>query len=196
MSVLLAKRPLSSSKHLDLAGLTNGTYFGLNAKDGDTFFNLVRVTTALNLTYVFRSRGVAIKLQPIIPGVVRDGRVRGHDLQLQHSATTLSANWDGFKIPHSMVTASGNLGEAWDPKIEYYEAAVGTDPSKQLDNVVPFTYVGLNTSITFFNLNLTPGLTKYHVTVRAFSRWFTKGQATSSGVRVGVQTDIYGELVG
>lgn len=185
-------RKLSLSDSHSASGVEKGTYFGLNAKDGDTFFNLLRVTTALHLTYIFRSRGVVIKLHPIVPGVVRDGRVVGHDLQLQASTTSLSANWDDFRMPHSSGAANENSEEAWEPKIEYYEVAVGTDPNHHLDNVVPFTSVGLNTSVTFQNLDLRSNTSKYYVTVKALSKFFNPAQATSNGVEIGAETNITG----
>ena len=49
--------------------------------------------------------------------------------------------------------------------VDYYEAALGTDRRypKTRDNVVPFTYVGQNTTVTFKNLDLAVLSPDYHL---------------------------------
>lgn len=68
----------------------------------------------------------------------------------------------------------------------YYEVALGTDRrfDKTRDNVVPFTNVGLNTSVTFKDLDLEPGFAVYYFTVRAYSVSSTSVTVTSNGFYV------------
>ncbi len=80
--------------------------------------------------------------------------------------------------------------------VDYYEVAVGTDRRypKTRDNVVPFTYVGLNTSVTFEYLDLNPGTSEYFVTVRGYSASFSTAEATSNGMTPGVNSMVYGNF--
>lgn len=64
--------------------------------DGESFFTVVTATNLLGYTYSLRSDGITIKLEPPLPGVVRDGDMVGVDLGYQASLHKLSANWDGF----------------------------------------------------------------------------------------------------
>ena len=74
--------------------------------DGEAFFVSLQVTNALQYTYTIRSDGVTLKLEPLLPGEVRDGPVLGVDLHFQVSTDTLSANWDGFGLDKSPDTLS------------------------------------------------------------------------------------------
>ena len=73
---------------------------------------------------------------------------------------------------------------------------MGTDRSypKTRDNVVPYTNVGLNTTVTFTDLDLKQhGASTYYVTVRAHSASFSTAEVTSTGVNVGVDSSVIGE---
>ncbi|XP_070574642.1 uncharacterized protein [Ptychodera flava] len=164
-------------------GLTHGVNDELNMKDGESFYLVVRATNELGFTYSLRSNGVTIQKEPLLPGHVRDGDVIGYDLNYQASITSLSANWDDF----GMDTLQ-KIGEDGDHQIiDYYEVAAGTDrryPNTR-DDVHPFVNVGLNTSHTFYDLNLVPRKLTYFVTVRAYSKSTATAQITSNGIQVG-----------
>ena len=68
-------------------------------KDGESYFVVLRVTNKLGFVYTVHSNGVTVKLEPLLPGNVRDGDIVGTDLNYQPSFTSLSANWDGFGKP-------------------------------------------------------------------------------------------------
>lgn len=74
---------------------------GLNLRGGELYYSLLRVTNALNYTYIIRSNGVTIEEDPLIPGRVFDGYIPGFDLNVQPSRRKISANWDGFGLPAS-----------------------------------------------------------------------------------------------
>jgi hypothetical protein len=71
--------------------------------------------------------------------------------------------------------------------VAYYEVALGTDRRfpKTRDNIVPFTNVGHNTTITFCGLDLLPGIGMYYFTVKAHSASYSVAMVTSNGFRVG-----------
>ena len=71
----------------------------LALKDGESYFVILRVTNKLGFVYTVHSDGVTVKLEPLLPGNVRDGGIVGTDLNYQPSITSLSANWDGFCKP-------------------------------------------------------------------------------------------------
>ena len=75
----------------------------LHVKDGDSIFVVVRATNKLGYVQTIRSDGITVKLEPMVPGNVRDGDIIGIDLNYQPSLTSLSANWDGFGPPEGMV---------------------------------------------------------------------------------------------
>ena len=68
----------------------------LQLTDGETYFVTVRTTNQLGYTYSTRSDGITVQVEPLLPGVVRDGHITGFDLNYQPSVTTLSGNWDWF----------------------------------------------------------------------------------------------------
>ena len=89
----------------------------MEIQDGQSFFVVVTATNLLNYTYSLRSDGVTIKLEPPLPGIVRDGDLVGVDLAYQTSLHKLSANWDGFGgtweesgTPHGVCSSSSSLG--------------------------------------------------------------------------------------
>lgn len=73
--------------------------------------------------------------------------------------------------------------------------ALGTDRrfNKTRDNVVPYTNVGTNTSVIFYNLDLTPGNAVYYFSVYAVSKSFSKTLVTSNGFFVGYDGDVTGK---
>ena len=68
----------------------------LQLVDGKNYFVTIRVTNLLGHTYSLRSNGVTVQVEPLVPGVVRDGDIVGVDLSYQPSLSELSANWDKF----------------------------------------------------------------------------------------------------
>lgn len=76
----------------------------------------------------------------------------------------------------------------------YYLVALGTDRrfNKTRDNVVPYTNVGTNTSVTFYDLDLTPGVAVYYFSVYAISKSFSKTLVTSNGFYVGYDGGVTG----
>ena len=78
------------------SGQTYGVVDGIQLTDGETYFVTVRGVNMLDYPVTVRSSGVTIDLEPLLPGVVKDGDVIGIDLKYQVSITSLAANWDGF----------------------------------------------------------------------------------------------------
>ena len=81
-------------------------------------------------------------------------------------------------------------------EVAYYQVALGTDRRfpKTRDNIIPFTYVGKNTSTTFLDLDLVPGFATYYFTVRAYSSAYTYASATSNGFYVSFDGGVTGEI--
>ncbi|XP_052081236.1 uncharacterized protein LOC127719260 [Mytilus californianus] len=185
----------------------NGMLDGLHLNDRELYYSLLRVTNALNYTYIIRSNGVTIEEDPLLPGKVFDGYITGFDLNILPSQRKVTANWDGFGLPASasfQVDVEGNPGyQVDDSKTEeqrktqqvlFYEVAVGTDRRfpKTRDNVVPFTNIAGNKSVTFYDLNLESGLAKYYFTVRAYSVSYSVATVTSNGFHVGYDGGVEG----
>ncbi|XP_061197209.1 uncharacterized protein LOC133205414 [Saccostrea echinata] len=163
-------------------GLTHFYSDVVTLQNGITYINVVKTTDALNRTRTSRSNGVAVKIQPPVPGDVRDGVQE--DINYQESVTSLSANWDAF----------GKSLNTRDPtqQIVYYEVAIGNDrrfPNTRT-NIHYFENVGLNTTYTFTGLNLTAKIVKYYITVRAMSRAGSTQESYSNGIRVGYRNEI------
>jgi hypothetical protein len=78
---------------------TAGMNDGLHMRNGELYYSLLRVTNALNFTYIIRSDGVTIEQDPLLPGKVFDGDITGYDLNFMPSKTMVTANWDGFGLP-------------------------------------------------------------------------------------------------
>ncbi|XP_076116641.1 uncharacterized protein LOC143084119 [Mytilus galloprovincialis] len=186
---------------LDVGVKTAGMNDGLHMKNGELYYSLLRVTNALNYTYIIRSDGVTIEQDPLLPGKVFDGDITGYDLNFLPSKTMVTANWDGFGLPagasSQVDVISGNPGIHVDQskleeqpdnqQVAFYEVAVGTDRRfpKTRDNIVPFTNVGKNTTATFYNLDLVPGTGLYYFTVKASSASYSVATVTSNGFHVG-----------
>ena len=82
-----------------IAEVTEAAADELPLKDGESYFVVVRATNKLGYVHTIPSDGVTVKLEPLLPGNVRDGDITGKDLNYQPSVTSLSANWDGFGQP-------------------------------------------------------------------------------------------------
>lgn len=151
-------------------------------QNGITYINVVKIRDALNRTRISISNGIAVKIQPPVPGSVRDGLAE--DINYQESTLTLSANWDVF----------GKSKKSNDPtqNILYYEVAIGNDRRfpKTRTNIHYFENVGLNTSYTFTGLNLTAKVVQYFITVRAMSLAGSTQESYSNGIRVGYRNEI------
>ncbi|XP_078621329.1 uncharacterized protein LOC144887805 [Branchiostoma floridae x Branchiostoma japonicum] len=175
---------------------TFGDNSNVKAKDGESFYVVVRGTNQLGDSFVLRSDGISIRKEPLIPGEVRDGPVLGLDQNFQLSITTLSANWDQFGIDREVaeVLDGNERSEKSDNRhqtIDHYEVAVGTDrryPSTR-SNIVPFTSIGNNRTVTLHDLPLTPRAT-YYVTVRGYSVTTSTTDVTSNGIQVGVGSEV------
>ncbi|XP_070564497.1 uncharacterized protein [Ptychodera flava] len=156
-------------------GRTDATTDGFHMQDGESYYIIVKATNALGFVHSVRSDGVAIAVEPLYPGNVRDGDIIGVDLNYQTPVTTLSGNWDGF----------GKTGHNQD--IHHYEIAAGTDlhyPNTR-NNIHQFVNVGLNTSHTFIGLNLIPKTVTYYVTVRAYAVSSAMTEVSSNGIIAG-----------
>ncbi|XP_069134862.1 uncharacterized protein [Argopecten irradians] len=144
-------------------------------KNGFTYINIIRVRDALNRTFTSASDGVTVRIQPPNPGDVRDGLEE--DISYQQSVVELSANWDTFGDDTGSPTQT----------VRYYEVALGDNNryEKTRSNIHYYVNVGLNTSYTFRNLNLTAQSVTYYVTVRATSMAGSQEKSTSNGVKAG-----------
>ena len=117
---------------------------------------------------------------------------------MSHSCITL-VYFDPYKL--DIICIKGNKGvdegDEVDPdqQVAYYEVALGTDRrfDKTRDNVVPFTNVGLNTSVTFKDLDLVPGYGVYYFTVQAFSTSSSSATITSNGFFVSFDGGVSGK---
>ncbi|XP_022102001.1 uncharacterized protein LOC110985344 [Acanthaster planci] len=183
----------------DVGEQTSDSNTDVNMIDDETYYTVVRATNALGLAVTVRSDGITVKREPLIPGQVYDGLLVGFDLTYQKETDTISASWKGFgkgtqvaeTVEHT-GNAEVNKGQTTQQTVDFYEAAVGTDRRypKTRDNVVPFTYMGQNTSVTFRNLDLTALDSTYYVTVRGHSASFSTAEVTSTGIKVGVDTQV------
>ena len=77
--------------------------------DSGTYYSVVRATNLLGHVHVVRSNGITVKVEPLIPGVVRDGPIIGYSLNYQPGTTSLSANWDGFGAEYGNIRADGTF---------------------------------------------------------------------------------------
>ncbi|VDI54125.1 Hypothetical predicted protein [Mytilus galloprovincialis] len=186
---------------LNVGVKTSGMNDELEMLNGELYYSLLRVTNALNYTYMIRSNGVTVKQEPLIPGKVFDGDLIGYDLNFLNSKAMVTVNWDGFGLPVSTQTQvdviSGNPGlqinennieyQDKNQAVEFYEVALGTDRrfSKTRDNIVPFTNVGKDKKVTFYDLDLVPGTGMYYFTVKAYSASHSVAIVTSNGFHVG-----------
>ncbi|XP_048250418.1 uncharacterized protein LOC124151537 [Haliotis rufescens] len=183
---------------VDTEGRTFGVNDQLTMKNKQRFYQLLRVTNALGFTYTLKSNGITVRDDPLVPGEVNDGDVIGFDLQFLRTTTKVSANWgmfgsDGNAGEESTVLEADGVAPSMDrnqasnQEVVFYEVALGTDRrfAKTRDNVVPFTNVGLNKTVTFYDLGLVTLEGLYYFTVRAHSASGSKVEVTSNGFAVG-----------
>ncbi|XP_072048752.1 uncharacterized protein [Amphiura filiformis] len=182
---------------IDVQTTTSSSTDEVNMKDGETYYAIVRATNVMGLTMIHRSDGVTVQRDPLIPGRVYDGALIGKDLNYQLSLTSLSAHWDGFGgdvVVAKTIEHTGNEEMEKDATgvqdVDFYEVAIGTDRRypKTRYNVVPFTNVGKNKTVTFDNLDLQPLTSVYYFTVRAHSASFATAETTSNGMTAGINS--------
>ncbi|XP_067658325.1 uncharacterized protein [Haliotis asinina] len=196
---------------VDTEGRTFGVNDQLTMKNKQRFYQHLRVTNALGFTYTLRSNGITVRDDPLVPGHVNDGDVIGFDLQFVRTTTKVSANWDMFgsdgntgKDPLVLETGVSygavptmDRSHASNQEVVFYEVALGTDRrfDKTRDNVVPFTDVGRNKSVTFYDLELVTLDALYYFTVRAHSASGSTVEVTSNGFAVGFNDSATAGLV-
>ncbi|KAL5014713.1 hypothetical protein ScPMuIL_008983 [Solemya velum] len=186
---------LSVQEFVDTEGQTSRRNDELEMNNEERYFSLLRVTNALGYHYILRSNGVTVLKDPLRPGQIFVGHLVGFDLDFQPFSHTVSANWNGFgadSYEEQAKIITGNDGiqtgtTEGNQDIAYYEVALGTDRrfTKTRDNIVPYTNMGLNTTVTFYNLELIPGTATYYFTVRAYSTSSSVAEVTSNGFYVG-----------
>lgn len=76
---------------------------GLSLLNGELYYSLVKVTTALGYSYILRSDGVTIQQNALLPGRVFDGDMAGYDLNVLTSQSIVRGNWDGFGLPADTI---------------------------------------------------------------------------------------------
>lgn len=141
----------------------------------ETYRIVVRATDHTGEVHILQSNGSAVSTLSVQPGQVLDGSVPEQDLNYQRETSILHAQWSGF--------GDGSPEQ----EITHYDVAVGSDvgyPNTRSD-IVPFTSVGLNTSVTWENLDLVPQSIVYYSTVRAYTVSGAFIDVTSNGIRVG-----------
>jgi hypothetical protein len=154
---------------------TNGTNGGLTLSDGVTYYVTVRGANGAGLTSTASSDGVIVDTTPPAAGAVNDGP--GADINLQSSATTISANWTAWSDAQSGVTG--------------YEWAIGIAPGGT--TVQGFTAVGLSTNATNSALALANGAT-YYITVRGANGVGLTSTASSNGVTIDTTPPVVGAV--
>jgi hypothetical protein len=147
----------------------------LSLVNGQIYFVTVRATNGTGAQITASSNGVTVDTSGPTAGAVNDGP--SGDIDVQTSATTLSANWSGFADPQSGITG--------------YEWAIGTTLGGT--QVQAFTSVGAMGSASNASLALSDGQT-YYVTVRATSGMGLTINATSDGVLVDASAPIAGTV--
>eukprot|EP00118_Oscarella_pearsei_P018126 m.184105 g.184105 ORF g.184105 m.184105 type:complete len:5153 (+) comp39317_c0_seq2:47-15505(+) len=157
---------------------TSAIQENLRLDSGEMYYVIVKITNTIGITSYGRSDGVTVDVDGPVPGQVFDGIDDGVDSNYQPSVTTLGVNWAKFGDQSSMSPSQ---------QVAFYEVALGTDDRYFLarQNVVPFVTVGLNRSIVFENLELTPRTQKYFFTIRAMSQTGVTVESTSNGIFVG-----------
>ncbi|XP_070573717.1 uncharacterized protein [Ptychodera flava] len=159
---------------------------GLDLKNEESYYTVVKATNELGFSQILRSNGVTIQLEPLQPGNIRDGPIDGFDLNFQESITSLSANWDSFGVDCG-VNSIDEREPVFGQIIDHYEVAVGTDNryASTRDDLHHFVDVGCNTTHTFSDLQLVPRTQVYYVTIRAYSISTAMAETTTNGIRVG-----------
>ncbi|NOZ75490.1 MAG: DUF1573 domain-containing protein, partial [FCB group bacterium] len=146
---------------------------GQTLQNGQTYYLSV-MGSAGNRSAVSSSDGVTVDVAPPMAGIVNDGLT--DDENWSNSATTLSGNWSGF--------SDGLSG------IAYYEYAIGMSPGSS--NVVDWTSVGLDATVTRDGLTLTSGV-MYYFTVHAID---SVGNISGNIATDGIMIDLIDPLVG
>ncbi|XP_070573761.1 uncharacterized protein [Ptychodera flava] len=159
---------------------------GLDLKDGESYYTVVKATNELGFSEILRSNGITVQLEPLQPGNIRDGPIDGFDLNFQESITSLSANWDSFGVACG-IDSIDQREPVFGQIIDHYEVAIGTDSryASTRDDLHPFVDVGCNTTHTFSDLQLVPRTQVYYVTIRAYSISTAMAETTTNGIRVG-----------
>jgi hypothetical protein len=120
-----------------------------------------------------------------IPAAVRDGYVRGNDLDFITSTKDVAANWDAFKA------------DSRDPVIEYYWA-IGTKPG--YEDVLKFKKAGLilHDKITLAadepDLDVLNIGQKYYITVKAISVSGMTSTRSSNGFTVDITPPVKSDV--
>ncbi|XP_048258717.1 uncharacterized protein LOC124137708 isoform X1 [Haliotis rufescens] len=184
---------LRVQEYFNTEGRTNGVNDQLGMQNMERYYQYLRVTNAMDYTYTIRSNGITIDDDPLVPGQVNDGDVVGFDLVFFRTKSKVSANWDKFGSDGNAddvstgIKADEDKEKSSNQEVAFYEVAVGTDRRfpKTRDDVVPFVNVGLNKTVTFYDLDLTLITAIYYFTVRAHSRSGSRTDVTSNGFSVG-----------
>ena len=79
-----------------ITGQNYGSVDEIEIEDREAFFANVTSTNALNFTIHMHSDGITVKLEPVLPGTVRDGIIPGIDLSFQANNHTIGCHWNGF----------------------------------------------------------------------------------------------------
>ncbi|CAC5392346.1 unnamed protein product [Mytilus coruscus] len=174
---------------LDMGVKTSGINDELEMLNGELYYSLLRVTNALNYTYMIRSNGVTFKQEPLIPGKVFDGDLSGFDLNFLNSKEMVTVNWDelvshwyyydgrqirlrytdeGFfskvEILMYYVAVSNYTGVNGTDCKHYVAGGKATEEDKsRIFNVFPVTNINQNTFYKAENLDLELG--------KAYTAW-------------------------
>ena len=157
--------------------LTNPIFF-----EGFTYYMSVKGTDNTSKSDIATTDGVKMDFTAPISGVVNDGSTEeGIDLEFGNSPDELSANWSEFVDLIVNGSASG---------IASYSYAIGTAPKDS--NIVAWTEIGLNKSVSHEELILEEGV-PYYFSVIAIDGAGNSSPAISSN---GVIKDFTSPLTG
>ncbi|XP_064643635.1 uncharacterized protein LOC135497733 [Lineus longissimus] len=185
--------------YINSNGQSFGSYDGVKTEDGEMYYVKVKSTNALGQVYIKRSDGLTIRRNQLHPGRVNDGDIVGFDLNYSPTTNQVKANWQSFGKHDPIAVLSGNSGVKEEKPlnhnhqvVSYYEVAVGTDRrySHTRHNIVPYTNVGRNLSVTFNHLNLHAKQGIYYTTVRAHSTSMAMVEVTSNGFTAGYNNGV------
>lgn len=136
---------------------------GLSLTQSHRYYAVVTAVNLAGLSLTVFSDGVTVDATPPTAGIVNEGE--SHDIDCIWSNETLFANWDYFYDAETDIVQ--------------YEVAVGHSP--HIDDVMPFTSVGINTT-AFWPGQRSVGETVY-VTVVAYNEAGGKSITSSDGVK-------------
>ncbi|SVA39408.1 uncharacterized protein METZ01_LOCUS92262, partial [marine metagenome] len=143
--------------------------------NADTYYFSVQATDlAGNVSTIVPSNGITIDIDPPISGTVADGLDGDEDYT--NSDTTLDLAWLGFSDPLSGIA--------------YYEYAFGTTSGDS--DLISWTNIGLDTSVTVTGLDLTHDAT-YYGSVRANDN---VGHVSAVALSDGIMVDVFDPTVG